>query len=358
MKRWLLIVGMVIIAGASILTTALLRRRGTEGPTESVDLDMIIPWGDDTGLEYFNQEAETFQDLYPHIGVTVRYLPLGDLNRQWQSGWSDTPPDLAVLSVFTDDIYLDVEHLTPWTGSTWSLYLNTDAVERAGIWNEGIPEEWNRGSLSIQEFEIWMEKVFEGGITPITVGALFAWPLAAWLQHIALSLSGGAENEFLTNGELTQAAATAVAVWNRWRENGWIVDDWADKDWPFSVQDLVNGRSAIALLSTSLASSIPRSSEDRIVMVPFPRGKTFVWTVGSLWNVAIPAKTEHPEEAQLLYDFFTSEGVTRRLTEKLRTTFYSPGGSNQPGMLFASVTNETDSDFIVYIEDIVSTAGD
>ena len=93
-------------------------------------------------------------------------------------------------------------------------------------------------------------------------------------------------------------------------------------------------------------------------MVPFPRGKTFVWTVGSLWNVAIPAKTEHPEEAQLLYDFFTSEGVTRRLTEKLRTTFYSPGGSNQPGMLFASVTNETDSDFIVYIEDIVSTAGD
>ena len=62
-------------------------------------------------------------------------------------------------------------------------------------------------------------------------------------------------------------------------------------------------------------------------------------------NKAFGKETDTPDEAKLLFAFFTSEGVTERLSRRLSTLFYSASGSGSsgPGTLYPSVTSRTNS---------------
>ena len=229
-----IVVALLVVSSAIVLI--ILSGSRSDVPRDTVYLEMLIPWGNDSGLEYFQREALLFEEIYSYIDVIVRYLALGDLNRYWDSQWSlESPPDLAVLSnIDSASTFLEFDLNSPWTGSIWSLYLNVDAVKRAGFWDTGVPDDWLNGSLDLQKIETWMKDLSESGLVPISVGARFAWPLAAWIQHIALAESEGAVNTLISDdGELNSDAISAIQRWTRWVENGWIVEDWAEKDWPF-----------------------------------------------------------------------------------------------------------------------------
>ena len=314
-------------------------------------LTMNVPWGADSGLEYVAEEVSLFEEVYPWLTVDLQTLPLGDMNQQWNQQWPEGSPDLAVVSdeVGTDQV---LEATAPflWTGSLWALYVNTKVTADLEGWNDGPPKEWMEGNVSIAQMEAVLAGIAKAGTTPISVGARFAWPLAAWLQHLALA-EGTSETDLATpDGTLTETGAAALELWNSWVSQGWVVPDWKSEDWPSAVHDVSTGDAAFVLLGGNLVSSFPRTSDGVIQALPFPRGTGSDWAVGSIWSLAIPSDTAAPKQATLLFDFFTSAGVTGRLSRKFRTIFYSADGENQTRTMYASVTNQTDSPLMEYLK--------
>ena len=277
------------IAIAAILVVVVLLFVAHRRPKEPapVTIEMRLPWGRDNGSEYFEGEAKLFEETYPWITVEFVTTPLGDLNRAWQERWPDGAPDLAVVS--TDigaDWLLPDSTPFPWTGTLWALYANAEILGRLGEWSAGVPAAWQSGSVTVDDLEALFDAILELGIAPVSVGAKYVWPFAAWLQHLSLALDETSVP--ISENDVANDAATQAALnrWQRWVSEGWIVGDWKSKDWPESARDVASGTSAIALLSASLATSFPPESRGNILVVPFPNGARDAWTVGSLWYLA------------------------------------------------------------------------
>lgn len=344
----------VLIGLAACLVAALIaifvivpRVRETKPRT----LTMYVPWGPDSGREHLAEEVSLFEETYPWLTVELQTVPLGDMNQQWNQQWPAGSPDLAVVS---DDVRADqvLEETEPflWTGSLWGLYVNTRVTSKLEGWSEGPPKEWLEGNVSIEDMETVFAAIAKTDTSPISVGALFAWPLAAWLQHIALAQGTPKPDLATQDGTLTATGAAALDLWNSWVSRGWVVPDWKSEDWPSAVQDVSSGNAAFVLLGGNLVSSFPRTTDDVIQALPFPRGSGSDWAVGSIWSLAIPSGTAAPKQAKLLFDFFTSAGVTGRLSRKFRTIFYSADRDNQSMTMYASVTNQTDSPLMEYLK--------
>lgn len=334
------IVAVLIAAGTTVTLILVLRER----PKEPVTISMQLPWGADNGLEHFRAEADLFEELYEWITVELESVALGDLNRSWTTGWPSGSPDVAVLSdEMASDAFLEETNPFPWTGPLWALYVNTNVMGSIDGWSDGPPEDWNEGVVTFDDMESTFAEVLASGVTPISVGAQYGWPLAAWLQHISISANAESRSLAQSNGSLTSEGGYALDVWTRWVANGWITDSWQKDDWPIAARDLANGSAAFTLMGGTLVSSFPRGSEGYIVALPFPRGEGSSWTVGSLWSLAIPAGAPYPEEAKLFFDFLTSEGVTGRLSRNLKAIFYDSETSASVSRVYTSVTNQTDS---------------
>lgn len=351
-RRLLTLFGSILLAMAVGIVLYLTLRQSREVST----LSMMVPWGPDSGFAFVEAETELFTEVNPRFEVDLVYVPLGDLNRMWPSQWPDSTPDVVVVSEPTPpEMLLAEEAAYPWTGAVWSLYVNVQAVQGAGLWLDGVPETWRSSAVTLEAYESWMAALSAGGVVPIGVGAQYTWPLAAWLQHIDLLVSQGEGKTLVSDdGTLSAAGKRALDRWRRWVAEGWVTDRWRREDWPASVQDLLRSECATVLLSSRLATSIPADSDARIIVVPFPRGGGTAWTVGSLWTIAVPADAPHPKGARRLYDFFLSQGVTQRLAVRFRSVFYSPTLENRPDALFASVTSRTDSVLMERLADFVS----
>ena len=347
--RIILWIGIAVCLIAAVLAVLIIVPRTRE--KKPITLTMYVPWGADSGMIYVAEEVALFEEVYPWITVDLQSLPLGDMNQQWNNGWPGGSPDLAVVS---DELQTGqvLEGTQPflWTGSLWALYVNTEITEILPGWSDGPPDGWRRGVVSMSGIEAVLTQIAGLGIKPISVGGKFTWPLAAWIQHISLA-QGNASTELVgTNGGPTDAGAEALYTWDTWVSQGWVVQDWKSQDWPSSVRDVSAGDAAFVLLGGNLASSFSRDSDRFIQALPFPMGILWNWAVGSIWSLAIPSGTAAADEANLLFDFFTSSGVTGRLSRKFRTLFYSADDENQAMTMYASVTNQTDSALMEYLK--------
>jgi hypothetical protein len=321
----------------------------TSGSFEPKALTVGTIWSDNEYSIALGKELDEFQHLFPHWKVTMKSYEPFQLAGGLQS-LVGSLPDVFMVANPAD--LPETDYLTPptaWTGESWALFYFKGALKTLAIGPEAPDpegERWRQGKESLTDLRSLLGAVKAGGKTPISVGGLFGWPQGAWLQHLTALIRGpdaGAESAPGSEPLSSPMWAAALQEWMLWDRNGWINADWKSIDWPTSVVRLSRGEAFFALLGESLLSTVPLSRRKDVGMIPFPRGDSAPWVIGSVWYLAVLKNSASPIGSKQLYRYLTSPGVTRRLQDGTGHIFYS---SETPVRIVPSVTGAATSVFI------------
>jgi multiple sugar transport system substrate-binding protein/raffinose/stachyose/melibiose transport system substrate-binding protein len=184
-----------------------------------------------------------------------------DVSDMWAaSGFGDTyaPGFNALATVDGKQYFLPTSYY--W----WAVYYRPSLFERAGI--AAPPETW-------EDFLGACDALNAAGITPITIGARFRWPAAAWFDYLNMRTNGP---EFHIDLMLLKESYTderVKAAFGHWRElldHNCFVQDPAALDWQEAVDDMVQERAAMYLMGAFILDSYPDEMEEDLDFFRFP----------------------------------------------------------------------------------------
>lgn len=156
------------------------------------------------------------------------------------------------------------QYFLPTSYYWWAVYYRPSLFEQAGITK--VPETWD-------EFLGACDTLNAAGITPITIGARFKWPAAAWFDYLNMRVNGP---EFHINLMLLKESYTDERVravfekWNELFEHNCFIEDPAAYDWQEAIDPMVQGQAAMYLMGQFILDSYPDEMEDDLDFFRFP----------------------------------------------------------------------------------------
>lgn len=205
------------------------------------------------------------------------------------------------------------QYFLPTSYYWWAIYYRPSLFERAGITQ--VPETW-------EDFLGTCDALNAAGITPITIGARFRWPAAAWFDYLNMRTNGP---DFHINLMLLQESYTdervkaTFAHWQELLDHNCFVQDPAALDWQEAVDDMVQERAAMYLMGAFIVDSYPDDMEDDLDFFRFPIIDPAI-PVGEdapTDGFFISANARNPQGAQEFLAFLGSQEVQQMALNEL-----------------------------------------
>lgn len=184
-----------------------------------------------------------------------------DISDMWAANGFDESfaPGFKTLATANDKQYF-----LPTSYYWWAVYYRPSLFEEAGIDKE--PETWD-------EFLSACDKLNEKGIAPITIGAKFRWPAAAWFDYLNMRVNGPQFHIDLTDLKVPYTDPKVKAVFEKWQElfdHKCFIEDPAALDWQEAIDPMVQGNAAMYLMGGFITDSYPDEAEDDLDFFRFP----------------------------------------------------------------------------------------
>jgi len=184
-----------------------------------------------------------------------------DLSGMWKSNGFDTSyaPGFKALASANDKQYF-----IPTSYYWWAVYYRPSLFKDAGI--EKAPETWD-------EFLGACDKLNAKGIAPITIGAKFKWPAAAWFDYINMRVNGPQFHIDLTDLKVSYTDPKVKAVFLKWGElidHKCFIKDPAALDWQEAIDPMVQGKAGMYLMGQFIVDSYPADKTADLDFFRFP----------------------------------------------------------------------------------------
>lgn len=156
------------------------------------------------------------------------------------------------------------QYFIPTSYYWWAIYYRPSLFKEAGI--DKAPETWD-------EFLTSCDKLNAKGITPITIGAKFKWPAAAWFDYIDMRLNGPQFHIDLTDLKVPYTDPKVKAAFEKWGElisHKCFVENPAALDWQEAIDPMVQGKAAMYLMGQFIVDSYPDDQENDLDFFRFP----------------------------------------------------------------------------------------
>ncbi len=160
--------------------------------------------------------------------------------------------------------YKDGKYFMPTAYYWWAIYYRPSLFKQAGI--EKNPETW-------EELLGACDKLNAAGITPITMGARFKWPAAAWFDYINMRTNGPQFHIDLMDLKESYTDPRVVKTFEHWKElldHKCFIPDVAAYDWQEALDPMVQGKAAMYLMGQFVVDSYPDEAEADLDFFRFP----------------------------------------------------------------------------------------
>jgi len=186
---------------------------------------------------------------------------IADFSDVWeQEGWDDVyAPGFAALASYNDGKYF-----LPSSYYWWAIYYRPSLFEQVGI--AAAPETFD-------ELLQACDALNAAGITPITIGARFKWPAAAWFDYLNMRTNGPEFHIDLMDLEIPYNDPRVKAAFENWQkliDANCFIDDPAAYDWQEAVDPMVQGEAAMYLMGGFIVDSYPDEAEADLDFFRFP----------------------------------------------------------------------------------------
>lgn len=184
-----------------------------------------------------------------------------DLSDMWAANGFDKvyAPGFQALASLNDKQYF-----LPTSYYWWAVYYRPSLFKDAGI--DKAPETWD-------EFLGACDKLNAKGITPITIGARFKWPAAAWFDYLDMRVNGPQFHIDLTDLKVPYTDPKVKKVFEYWQQlidKKCFIADPAAYDWQEAIDPMVQGKAAMYLMGGFITDSYPADKQDDLDFFRFP----------------------------------------------------------------------------------------
>lgn len=184
-----------------------------------------------------------------------------DISQMWaDNGFDDVfAPGFKALATANGKQYF-----LPTSYYWWAIYYRPSLFEQVGIAKE--PETFD-------ELLDACTKLSAAGITPITIGARFKWPAAAWFDYLNMRTNGPQYHIDLTDLKVPytdEGVKNAFANWRKLIDAGCFIEDPAAFDWQEAIDPMVQGDAAMYLMGGFITDSYPDEAENDLDFFRFP----------------------------------------------------------------------------------------
>lgn len=268
-----------------------------------------------------SRQLRHYQQITPGIVIEEKILTNSSLASQMISG--SLVPDIFIWDgPVSKDLPFPVSKTFHWTGDLWTLIVNPQLLDPQSL--EDLAE-----GTDMDGFTEILQKVFEKGISPLSVGNSHNWPLVIWEQHLEATLSNKPDS--IEEPDLEYFSQIRSDTWDLlrfWNDSGYFLDEVWDAGWARGLAAVIEGKAAMALMSGSMFSTIPADLRENYLYLPFPRSGKAQWAIGSGSSLILNDGSEVKSESEKILNYLTSEAVAQILTDELNTMFYSSANSS------------------------------
>lgn len=209
--------------------------------------------------------------------------------------------------------YNDKKYFLPTSYYWWAIYYRKSLFAEAGIEKE--PETW-------QDLLDACDKLNAKGITPITIGARFKWPAAAWFDYLDMRVNGPQFHIDLTDLKVPYTDPKVRKVFDYWKElidHKCFIEDPAAYDWQEAIDPMVQGKAAMYLMGAFITDSYPDEAEADLDFFRFPiiDANLPVGEDAPTDGYFASATARNPEGALAFMAFLGSKEVQQKAFEEL-----------------------------------------
>ncbi|WP_405372971.1 MULTISPECIES: ABC transporter substrate-binding protein [unclassified Microbacterium] len=345
-------------------------------PDEKVSLDFAW-WGNDDRAARYGELIDAFNEQYPNITINSTFTDFPSFweQRQVEAASGNLPDvfqfsdsylrqygetgnvldlnevsDHVDFSTFDEGLLAtgqlgDKQYSLPTGFSLWANFVNEDLLEQSGV---ALPE----GGTTFEEFDTWMAEVTEA-----TGGDPFGGTdYTQRIQVLELQLRAAGKALYTDEGELGFTEEELAAFWESGAD---VRDGVAIPQQQLEEVSPISGFGATRTLSEMswsnfLGGYLADSGASSIAIVAPPTaepGSKDLYRQGGL-QVAVSAKTEHPEAAAIFLDFVVN---SPEAGEIFGTTLGFPASSSK---LEGATLEGPDQQVADYIEAEADRIGD
>ncbi len=234
-----------------------------------------------------------------------------DVSSMWQENKFEEAyaPGFQALATYNDKQYF-----LPTSYYWWAVYYRPSLLEKAGI--AKAPEKWD-------ELLDACDKLNEAGITPITIGARFKWPAAAWFDYLNMRTNGPEFHIDLMDLKVPYTDERVKKTFEHWTElidHKCFIEDPAAFDWQEAVDPMVQGDAAMYLMGAFIVDSYPDEAENDLDFFRFPIIDPSV-PVGEdapTDGYFMAANAKNPEAGMKFLAYLGSQEVQQRRLDELK----------------------------------------
>ncbi|GIV70132.1 ABC transporter substrate-binding protein [Caldilinea sp.] len=186
---------------------------------------------------------------------------IADFSDLWErEGWDAVyAPGFIALATYNGGKYF-----LPSSYYWWAIYYRPSLFEQAGV------------QAPIETFDDLLaacDALNAAGITPITIGARFKWPAAAWFDYLNMRTNGPEFHIELMDLKVPYTDPRVRAVFENWKkliDAKCFISDPAAYDWQEAIDPMVQGQAAMYLMGAFITDSYPDEAENDLDFFRFP----------------------------------------------------------------------------------------
>jgi multiple sugar transport system substrate-binding protein/raffinose/stachyose/melibiose transport system substrate-binding protein len=247
-------------------------------------------------------------------GNRTRFFIDKGLVRDISTMWADNQfnetyaPGFQALATLNDKQYF-----LPTAYYWWAIYYRPSLFEQAGIAKP--PETWD-------ELLTACDQLNAAGVTPITIGARFKWPAAAWFDYLNMRVNGPQFHIDLTDLKVPYTDPKVKAVFEKWQElidHKCFIEDPAAYDWQEAIPLMTDGKAAMYLMGQFIVDSYPDEMENDLDFFRFPiiDPNMPIGEDAPTDGFFVAANAANPEGADAFMAYLGSKEVQQKAFEEL-----------------------------------------
>lgn len=239
----------------------------------------------------------------------VRQGYIANLDEVWRQNNFDStfsPGAIGAVSLNGE------RYAVPISYYQWGFYYRESLFKKLNL---SPPTNW-------EEFLFICQQLKANNIVPITVGAKFKWPTAAWFDYLNLRTNGLEFHQNLLQGQIPFTDERVVNVMSKWKtllDNGYFVTQYNKWKWDQAMPFLYHKMAGMTLMGNFFAGTMPPFIKEdfRFFRFPIIDPKVAVYEEAPLDLFMIPSYAKDSKAAKTFVAAVANADFQAEFNEKM-----------------------------------------
>lgn len=225
--------------------------------------------------------------------------------------------------------YKDEQYGIPVSYYQWGFYYRQSVFEQLNL---RPPQTWD-------DFLYVCSKLKQNGIAPITIGAKYKWPSAAWFDYLNLRINGLEFHQQLLKGAISFQDPRVRKVFEHWKQlvdGGYFVPQLNRWTWGEAMPFMYHKMAGVTLIGNFFTGSLPDTLREDFRFFRFP-----------VIDRDMPIYEEAPLDLFMLPSYSRNKALAKKFLRAIAGVQFQEKFNDVVGMISPNTNSQPSNDYFI-----------